>query len=428
VASLRRDASLNAFSNLVLAVLGTASGSLISYRYGVEGRGVIGAAQVVAALTAGLGALGLGDALLYAIASGRRVTLSVLVRATVGAALVAALFGSIAGWIVSRRIDVGPHPSTFVWFCAVVASATGCLVVPSGALRGIGDWLTWNLVRALAVVGWIIALLVGGSSGSYHLERIAFVYAAILVGLTLLAIVRCRIGLVRTPERQTLDSSMRFLLAFGLPSSLALAPLMLNARIDQVALSLVKPADIVGQYVAAAGYCWATVPLGQAIANLTATRVAAQPDPVLRVAILRQLTRIGVTVIGISGVVAWIAAPVALRILNGPGFGGAVGISRILIIGTSLQGVTFLLEEGARGLGRPRLAMRAELLGLLAMLALLLILTRYGALPTAVASAAGYVVSFVVIGRSVAQHSEVSMWDLVRPASIRRAIDLRRRA
>jgi O-antigen/teichoic acid export membrane protein len=233
---------------------------------------------------------------------------------------------------------------------------------------------------------------------------------------------------MRMLDRQTADLSMRFLLAFGLPSSLALAPLMLNARIDQVALSLVKPADIVGQYVAAAGYCWATVPLGQAIANLTATRVAAQPDPGLRVATLRQLTRIGVTVIGMSGVVAWIAAPAALRILNGPGFGGAVGISRILIIGTSLQGVTFLLEEGARGLGRPRLAMRAELLGLLSMLALLLVLTRYGAIPTAVASATGYVVSFIVISRSVAQHSDVGMWNLVRPASIRRALDLRRRA
>ena len=420
MATLRRDASINAGSNIALAVLGIVSGSLVSYRFGPVGRGSLGAAQVVGALCAGFGAMGLGDAMLYWIASKRSVGTRLVLQASLIAAFVAGLLGTAVGVVVTTRTDIRTSSGDFVLFCGLVAGATAFYTVPTGALRGAGKYATWNGLRVGATSMWIVALLIVTSIGhTLHLAIVGIVYAVSLTAIGSYAIVRTsrEIRLARLPERER--HQLRPLILFGLPSAFASAPLLLNARIDQVAVAINSSANNVGQYVAAAGYCWATVPFGQAIANLTATRVAAHADHNTRATTLRSLSGLGVTVVGASGFLAWIAAPIAIRLLNGPGFGGAVGIARILLVGATLQGVTFLLEEGARGLGRPKLAMVAELSGLVTMVALLAVFSRRGVTATAVASTMGYVMSFVVIVFAVGRVTSSQPWELLRPTGIR---------
>ncbi|MBI4934934.1 MAG: hypothetical protein HY828_13720 [Actinobacteria bacterium] len=413
MSSIRRDAWINAASNIALAVLGVVSGSIISYRFGAEGRGTLGAAQVVGALSAGFGAMGLGDALLYWIASQRRLTRSLVITASgVGTATATAL-GTGIGILVGTRIGGTSSAAEFTVFCAAVAGTTAFYTIPSGALRGASEFGRWNALRLSATISWIVALVIAASvSDEVPLLLIAAVYSAALLVLGGLALVRV---LVTLPTISSGRTGLRPLLAFGLPSAFAWAPLLLNARIDQVALALNSSAGVVGQYAAAAGYCWATVPLGQAIANLTAPRVAAEPDARARGERLRSLSGLGVTVVGVSGLVAWIAAPFAIRLLNGSGFDDAVGIARILLIGATLQGSTFLLEEGARGLGRPRLAMFAEIAGLVVMVTLLVLYSARGATATATASTIGYVTSFMAIVIMVSKASGVSPVRLLTP-------------
>jgi antigen flippase len=419
MSSLNRDVAVNTLSNIGLAILGAGSGSFVSYRFGADGRGVIGAAQVIAALSAAIGSIGLGDALLYAFASGATLRRRTIVGASMLAAACGAVLGAGVGLIVVNHLNVGGHRSDFVLFCSLVSAGTAFYTIPNGVMRGIGRFPAWNLLRLSAAVAWIVALVVGGLQSRLQLGLIAVVYAATLATLSGASLAMCQSRYVSFAH-PTGPRSLRKLLRFGLPSAFASAPLLLNARVDQVALAVSSSAADVGHYAAAAGYCWATVPLGQAIANVMATRVASQTDPAKRIATLRALTGIGVTVIGLSGAVAIAVAPVALRVLNGPGFGAAVGIARVLLVGATFQGMTTLLEEGARGLGQPRLPMWAEVLGLLAMAILLLFLSRHGSVPTAIASTAGYLVSFAVITRGVSQVTATNIKRLLWPVGLRR--------
>jgi O-antigen/teichoic acid export membrane protein len=413
--SLRKDAATNLSSNLLLALLGVGSGSLISYRFGASARGIVSIAQVVFSVSAGLGALGLGDSFLHFSARFRGPDRRQVIVGSVFGACVAASLGLVVGLLVTSFSKAAGQTPHFTLFCTCSATVTTMLIIPGGALRGGGRYFHWNLVRVLAATIWVIALaIVGGSNGGVpQFGWLTVIYCAPLGLLAVWQMSTLPSSPVADGERLRPDWSA--LLAFGIPSSFAALPLLLNARLDQVALGIDSSAKVVGLYAAAAGYCWATVPFGQAIATLTASRVAAQAKLVDQTRVLKQLAGLGSLFILISGAAAWIAAPWALRLLNGAGFGGSVSPARILLAGATLQGMTYLLEEGARGLGQPRLPMVAEILGLLTMTVGLVIFARRGSTPTAIASDVGYFASFgwmcVGIGRITGERP----WAILRP-------------
>jgi O-antigen/teichoic acid export membrane protein len=293
--------------------------------------------------------------------------------------------------------------------------------VPSGAIRGAGRFFWWNALRIAAALVWTGTLVVEATRGTtVHLSFIGPVYAIGLTGVAVVGIALFQRHCRSQPPEPLLhcqrEASLVPLLRFGIPSAFAYAPLLVNARGDQIALALHADHQTVGYYVAATAYCWATVPLAQAIATLTATRVASHHAADQRVAELVRLTRLGVTIVGLSGVVAWLLAPIGIGLLNGNGFGAAVAISRVLLIGATVQNITYLLEEGARGLGQPRFAMAAELVGLAVMVLLLVLLARFGAIATATASTIGYLASFMVIVAALTRHTKSTWRMLLRPS------------
>jgi len=417
--SLARNTRINISANVVLGVLGVASGSLVSYRYGAGQRGAIGVAQVLAALSASLGAMGLGDAALYMLAKRRDVRLRQLLTYCALTAPLAGVLGAGAGAIVAAASDDLFPIGTTAFFCGVLAAAGAGFTLLSGAMRGLSDFIGWNVLRVAAAASWIFALLVRNGS-DFDPVGGAVVYAALMAlicaaqALRLHKLMEHRAATIELGPRP----GLRPLLKFGLPSAFASTPLLLNARLDQVALGLFANKDDVGHYVAAVGYCWATVPLGQAIATQAATRMAATDD---RLREVRRLCRLGAVVILGSGLVAWLVAPIAIRLLNGSGFEASVGLARILLLGTTLQGGTYLLEEISRGLGSPVSALRAELSGLASMTVLLILMAPHGGVPTAIASTIGYFVSAGVAAKAVSRLLKVPIHGLVgreHPAAV----------
>ena len=408
--SLARNTRINISANVVLGLLGVASGSLVSYRYGAGQRGAIGVAQVLAAVSASLGAMGLGDAALYMLAKRRDVRLRQLLWYCALAAPLGGLLGAVAGWIVATVSDDLFPAGTTAFFCGVLGAAGAVFALLSGAMRGLSDFIGWNILRIAAAAAWIFALLVRNGS-DFDPIGAAVIYAVLMAFICTAQAVRLHSLIKQRAVTIELGSrpGLRSLLKFGLPSAFASTPLLLNARLDQVALGLFANQDDVGHYVAAVGYCWATVPLGQAIATQASARVAATDD---RLHEIRRLCRLGAVVILGSGLLAWLLAPIAIRVLNGTGFEASVGLSRILLIGTTLQGGTYLLEEISRGLGSPVAALRAELSGLISMTLLLIAMAPHGGVPTAIASSIGYLVSAAVAVRAVSRLMNVPIHGL----------------
>lgn len=410
--SIRRDAAVNAGANLALAFVGIGSGSFMSYRFGPEGRGVLGVGQVLVGLGAALGCLGIGEALVYARASGARFARPLIVRYAVLATLGGALLGLLVGRIVGGWLD--SPVGEFTLFATVSSAATAFYLVPLGLLRGAGRYGMWNAARTFGALWWLVSLVVSGLQGSYDLVVLGCTYGLGLVALGgVLLVVAPEPVAGATAQRP----GLRSLLAFGLPAALATAPLLLNARVDQLALAPAVSAADLGQYVAAVSYCWAVVPIGQAIANLATTRVAERPEPE-RGAALQRLVGVGVTLVLGCAVGAWVVAGWAIPLLNGDRFHPAVGVARVLLVGASLQAITFICEEGAKGLGRPGVAMRAEVAGVIVMGLALVLLVRHGLIPTALASTIGYVGSFSVAVWAVSRATGIPPAHLLRPSPI----------
>jgi O-antigen/teichoic acid export membrane protein len=419
VSSLGRNTRINMLANAILGALGILSGSIVSYRYGAGQRGAIGVSQVLAALSASLGALGLGDAILHMLAKRRRITLAQLLGYALLTIPLAGLLGVGAGLAVAKVSGDLFNLGTMAFFCALLGASGAVFSLLGGALRGLSDFVGWNVLRIAAAVVWVLALLVRDGS-DFDPIRAAITYAVLMSLVCLAQALRIRKLLAGRAARIELDQTpgLRLLLRFGLPSAFATTPLLLNARLDQVALGLVANKVDVGHYVAAVGYCWATVPLGQAIATQAATTIAAASNPLPEI---QKLCRLAGAVIVGSGLLAWILAPEAIRLLNGDGFESSVGLARILLVGTTLQGTTYLLEEISRGLGAPSLALRAELAGLISMVLLLLVLASHGGTATAIASSIGYLISTLVAARSASRLVGVPIRGLVRGDSLVKA-------
>lgn len=408
---MRRDALVNLAGNIALAVLAIASGKVVSAWFGPSGRGVLGASQVAMALAATIGGLGLGDAVLYRRARGNHPSRTQVLRWAGAAAGAALVLGLGAGAVLGQWLRDDASLGGVVTLVAAASAATAFLTVAQGHTRGAGSFAAWNVVRVAGAFGWIVALAAARrSGGGVSLVVVASVYSLLLVALAV-------VPLRAVARRSSDDARLGELLRFGVPAALGAFPQTLNARVDQFTLAAVSSSTVVGYYAAAAGYCWAVVPLSQALANLLFTRVAATRDEESRRRVLESTVRLGVSAVLVSGLGAWLLAGWALPLLNTDEFGPAVRIARILLVGAVLQSVTFLLEEGTRGLGLPRIAMVAELVGLGTMGVLLALVARRGAEAVAWASVAGYAASFIaaVVGSSRATGTP---WHrLVRPGA-----------
>ena len=413
---MRRDALINVCGNLALAVLAVVSGKAVAVWFGASGRGVLGVSQVAIALAGTIGGLGLGDAILYRQASGRRPLARQVFRWGLLGSASAGLLGLAAGTVVGRWQESTVRPLELGLFVAGAGAATALLAVVQGQTRGSGDFLRWNATRIAATLAWIVALLFArGRGAALRIGWLAGAYVIMIVALALLP--NRRLPRDGRPDEVT----TRGLLSFGVPAMLGAFPQQLNARVDQFVLAAFSPASTLGYYAAAAGYCWAVVPLSQALANLLFTRVANQPDDVSRHAVLVRTVRLGTTAVLLSGVVSWALASWAVPLLNTTAFGPAVALARILLIGATLQAITFLLEEGTRGLGKPRIAMTAEVVGLVVMGLLLVLVARRSATAVAWASVAGYVASFVVVVGLASNALGLPWHRVIRPALPSRA-------
>lgn len=205
-------------------------------------------------------------------------------------------------------------------------------------------------------------------------------------GVIVLAVVRRKIpGPYRVEQ-----APVRSLLRYGLPAAGAVLPQVLNLRLDQLIMAPVLSAKDLGLYVVAVAWSYAVNPVLLAIGMVLLPRVAGSVDDTAHDQVLVRAVRVGVwAAIGMVAVVAAIT-PVAFGLLFPAGFDEAVPAAMLLVVAGGLFGVNFILAEGLRGLGRPRITLYAELTGLAVTCLALGALLPLGIVGAAVASIAGY--------------------------------------
>jgi O-antigen/teichoic acid export membrane protein len=393
----RHLVALNALVSLVLAALGVVASSLVSYQLGPADRGILGVLALVVSISVTLGAFGAPDAILVRVAKFGQPSRAYSVGLSLVAGAGAGVVGAVAAAVVARLLDEG-SASVSATFVALCASTTAMWMVPNAMILGRQSVPRWNLVRLAGGVAWVVAVGIGvaaertGLHGADPILLIALAFAGLNLAVWLLAV-----GLVDFDSEDTTASApkVRSLLAFGLPTSLALALMLLNTRVDQFFVAKESSAVMLGQYVAAAAYASLLVVAVQALGNLAYPKIAAaQEDPM---AVIRTYAR-GAVMLSVLGLgVLWLAAPTMLRILNGPDFPEAPALARVLLFGAAFQAVASVLEQGLKGLSHPRRYLLGEAAGLLATIVLVVALGTLGVFWIAVGSSLGSLATLLAV-------------------------------
>ena len=378
-------------TSLLIMVFGLVTGSLTAKLLGVVGRGELASIQLYGSLFASICASGLPAAVTYFTGSDPEKAGEYYLTG-IGVALLLAVPCAIGGFFAI------PHLLTNQRYEVVSAAQLYLLFIPLGivtsfslaSLQGQMKMLLWNLLRIIAGVFWLIPLVglffyrdVDAVTVSRVYLLFLFLYGCVFVAILLRAL----------PGRiRILRELFRPLWRYALPTSVATFSQQSNLKLDQIFIAALLPPQLLGIYVVSIAWSAAHSPLIGAVSYAIVPhmlRINSAEDR--RTAICR-ITRTSMILNVVLATAMLAVTPAAIRILFGNQFLGAVTVSFILIIGSVFSNMKGVIAEGLRGMCKPEIVMKGELLGLSVSLFLFPLLLSIGQLlGVAVASVAGYV-------------------------------------
>src|SRR5208337_938768 len=148
--------------NVVMAIIGLASGLLAAKLLGPQGRGELAAIQSWPMLFAALALLGMPEAVVYYSSRYPGRAADYLGTARV-IALIAGVVFLATGWLLMPALLRSQARST-IWFAQIyilMIPLYALIDLPRNALRAVGAWWAWNALRLVHTGLWLM-VLVGG--------------------------------------------------------------------------------------------------------------------------------------------------------------------------------------------------------------------------------------------------------------------------
>ena len=401
-------------TNLLLGFLGMATSVLTARLLGTAGRGELAAIQLWPVMISSLAMLGMPEALVYFCARKQARAGSYLATGMVLGLLASVPF-AVGAWFAMPLLLKAQAPHV------IEASRWYLLMIPLSALNlttqpflSRTNIALWNLIRLAPALGWLTVLTIGAVIGRASPAGLA---AAYLVVLALISVPKLILAKRKLAGRFAPSVGRAGkLLRYGIPSMLSIAPRVLSWRVDQLMIAAIMPAPVLGLYSVAVGWSNSTHILMHALGTAFFPRLAREYLPAERTRIFLRGTRTSLLFSGSVAVAVGIATPLAIPLLFGPEFAGAVPVALLLLVAAAIAGFVIVLEEGLRGLGNPQAVMYAETAGLLATVALLaLLLQPLGMLGAALAAVGGTLaIAGVLVGYAVRTMKQ-SVWQICVP-------------
>ena len=357
--------SLTMVTNVIIAALGIATGLLSARLLGPTGRGELAAIQTWSTLIASLGLLGLGEAVVYfgsrhSDQSGRYLVSAVALILMGSFGFVILGWGSMPWLLRAQSAEVIGAARVFL----VVMLLTYTLVgMPHQVLRAVGAWRAWNLFRILPLVGWLTALLgvLVFSAWATPVALSRLYLGAHVVLVFPMAFLTWRY-IPRPFEVQA--GLFRPFLDYGLPSMLTVLPQVLNLRLDQLLMATFFEPRLLGLYVVAVVWSGAASPILQAVGPVLFPRLSEVSDRAQQGLLLSRVIHLtGMAILALTILLLFLT-PHLLPLLFGDAYREAVPAALILVFANGFSSLNLTLEDGLRGLGKPRQVLVAEVIGL----------------------------------------------------------------
>lgn len=384
---LFRSLVRTAGTNGVIALLGALGGLLLARGLGAASRGELSLIIAWPAVLGGMAALGMPQATTYASIRrpnqiGKIVGTALAISATSGGVLAA------VGYLIAPLITNSPDALTGL---RIVFLMSPFYLVPgvwTGALQAL-DNQRWNRARLIQPLIYFPTILVLVLVDGLTLTSAVAVYVGSIVFqlLTVAALSRKKIPGLSMPDRST----ARWLLGYGVRAVAERAPWIVNARLDQMVLSVTVPAAALGNYAAAVSLTLVASPLASAFGHVGFPAVANSTTRSERLRIQR------VSILGCFLSATLVLAPIAavspllIPTLFGPDFNDAVTPFIILAPSTVLFVTNRVMGDLLKGLGRPGVSAIAEWMASVTTLVFLLLLVpTFGIIGAAVTSMIAY--------------------------------------
>lgn len=405
----------SALTNVLLSGLALATGTIAARLLGPHGRGELAAIQLWGFLLYRLATLGLSDSLVYFSAKDRSEasrylssSLILILAAAIPAAFLAyLLIPTVLASQSNRIIEAARlYVMLFVPLYALVN-------LPIHALRGNQDFIRWNTLLLTRQIGWLTVLVAAWALQIFDPVFVALSHLGILAALAIfnLTLTVGRMGWSRPSARL-----WRPMLRFGLPSALSDTSELVNLRLDQLILVAILPSEQFGLYVAAVAWGIAARPFLLAVGNVLFPQVAVGLTARTRSSSFVKGTQAGSALSLLVFAALAPLTPVVVPLLLGDHYAEAVGPAVVLTLAGTIWGFNGILEEGVRGLGKPSIAMRAEVAGALATALLLILLVgRFDVMGAAFASAGGFAITGIALVKMAARESGNPATKILRP-------------
>ena len=383
--------AVSAATNVGIAALGLLSGPLAARLLGPAGRGEVAAIQNLFWLTAILAMLGLPEAATYFTARDPGNAGSVLATGIALPVLAMPVCFAVMYPLVPHILAAQPfevrHAARWILLAVPLFAA---ILVGTNTVRGANKLMHWNLLRILPGAGWLVFLGGAWLWGMKDPVRIGLGYIAVLACIVVPTLwIAARL----VPSSWSPSTKMAApMLRYGIPLAGAAIPQTLNLRLDQILIGAFLPPYQLGLYVAAVAWSTAVFLMPNAIGNVLFPKLASSAtSPAERVRILAQGVRIGILTCAVVGIPLLALTPYAIPLLFGKPFAGAVPVAYILIFAAVICALNIIFEESLSGLGDTRAIFWGETVGVgMTVLALALLLPRFGIIGAGIASILGY--------------------------------------
>jgi O-antigen/teichoic acid export membrane protein len=390
-----------AAASAVILACGIVTGLIAARSLGPAGRGELATITVWASMLLYAGTFGLPEAIAYFSATGtarERVWITGQVASAVLGLLITA-----AGWwlipvIFSARADL--PVGAIRWYLTLFV-VPGCASLCASAwLQGTGRLRAYNLARSsihIINAAGALLLFVIGSRSVVHFA------AVMLVGNVAGWAIAAACGPWRRFSLPPLSTDLiGRLFHYGFRVQVGNWSNAASGRLDQLLLSLLAPASSLGLYVVAVTYANVLQTLPGSAATVMLPEIVRQQQTGQAGACLAQWYRRALwTTLPVAAMLA-VASIVLLPLLFGRSFEGAVPLVMVLIPATILLAMNQLLSTAFRGLGRPGVGSKSELIGVgVTLVALVLLLPPYGVFGAATASLLAYASSHLYLLRQV---------------------------
>jgi O-antigen/teichoic acid export membrane protein len=383
----RRALGETVLTNGALLSVGALTGIVAARALGPAGRGQVAVAISIAAVLWPIAALGLQQAAAYRLAqrgyeAAQAVGLSFVVSLLVGGAM------TVVAWALVTVVvhDSATRNAIGVGLLSIPFAILNAVLV--GVFQGLRLGRRFNLTRLSTPIVYAV-LLVGLVIERQNVTALSVmcIYGAASVAGAVVAVVLLPRE-ARRPKRPS-RSFWRAIIRYGMYVNLSSLGYLINRQLPVVLVGAVGSAADAGQYAVGVGYALPVSVVAVALALHTLPDIAAEPDARAQQAVARQRVRSGLIGTLPLACGAEIAAPILIPLAFGARFSPAVPVARVLVVGQAALGISFLLSEVSRGLGRPGVPAIAEWTGVFATAAVLPAALLLGGLTGAAAALIG---------------------------------------